>query len=124
MRIVLLGVLLCLNISYVQALQSVSPLQGKKICIDAGHGGTAASDNYRVGVNGEREEWINLRVAFLLKKLLQKKGAIVIMTRTTDEMIELATRAELAVKNRVDAFISIHHNATADRSVNFPIIFY
>lgn len=124
MRIVFLGVLLCLNISCVQAMPGRSPLQGKKICIDAGHGGTAATDHYRIGVNGEREEWINLRVALLLKKMLEKKGALVIMTRTRDEMVELVARAELAVANKVDVFISIHHNATADRSANFPIIYY
>ena len=38
------------------------PLQDKKICIDPGHGGTAAVDSYRVGPSGEREEWIDLRV--------------------------------------------------------------
>ncbi len=61
-----------------------------------------------------------LRVGLLLKKLLEEKGAEVIMTRSTDSSAELASRAEMAVNNKADVFISIHHNATADRSVNFP----
>ncbi len=101
-----------------------SSLSGKKICIDPGHGGTASTDQYRVGVNGEREEWINLRVALLLKELLLQKGASVVMTRVSDTMVALADRAALAVKEKADVFISIHHNATADRSVNFPIIYF
>lgn len=103
---------------------SPSSVKGKKICIDPGHGGTAATDTYRVGVAGEREEWINLRVALALKKLLDAKGAQVIMTRTGDDRVELAKRGELAVENKADLFISIHHNATADREVNFPIVYF
>ena len=101
-----------------------SVLSEKNICIDAGHGGTALTDQYRVGVAGEREEWINLRVATMLQKKLEKKGAKVIMTRTDDTFIPLADRAKIAVENKADAFISIHHNATADTTVNFPIIYF
>ena len=101
-----------------------SSVSGKKICIDPGHGGTAATDSYRVGVLGEREEWINLRVALTLKKMLESKGAKVLMTRKADDNVELAKRAELAISNKADLFISIHHNATADRNVNFPIVYF
>ncbi|MCC5938556.1 MAG: N-acetylmuramoyl-L-alanine amidase [Lunatimonas sp.] len=99
-------------------------LEGKVICLDPGHGGTAATDQYRVGPTGEREEWINLRVARMLQRMLKKSGAKVLMTRTEDVSISLADRAALAVANQADMFISIHHNATADRSVNFPIIYF
>ncbi|MEO8820307.1 MAG: prolyl oligopeptidase family serine peptidase [Ginsengibacter sp.] len=99
-------------------------LRGKIICIDPGHGGTASTDHYRVGLGGEREEWINLRVAQLLKKKLEEKGAKVIMTRTGDVSVPLDERAKIARENKADVFISIHHNATADTSVNFPIIYF
>jgi N-acetylmuramoyl-L-alanine amidase len=101
-----------------------SPVAGKTICIDPGHGGTAETDHYRVGPSGEREEWINLRVGLLLRDLLEKNGAKVIMTRTTDIQVPLADRAALAVNNKADLFVSIHHNATADSTVNFPIIYF
>ena len=46
------------------------------------------------------------------------------MTRTEDDFVELADRARLAVENQADVFVSVHHNATADTSVNFPIIYF
>ncbi|AKQ44921.1 cell wall hydrolase [Rufibacter radiotolerans] len=106
------------------AQQRKSPLAGKVICLDAGHGGTALTDSYRVGPTGEREEWVNLRVALLLQKLLQEKGATVLMTRTTDDNVPFDDRIKLALENKAQVFLSIHHNATADSSVNFPIIYY
>ncbi|OKL42198.1 cell wall hydrolase [Pontibacter flavimaris] len=108
----------------ILAQKQQSPLAGKIICLDAGHGGTAATDSYRAGPAGEREEWINLRVALLLQKMLEKKGAKVLMTRTADDDIPLAERAKLAMENRADVFLSVHHNATADPNVNFPIIYF
>lgn len=99
-------------------------LKNKTICLDPGHGGTADTDAYRVGPSGEREEWINLRVALYLKETLEEKGAKVIMTRTEDIQVPLKERALLAVERGADAFISLHHNATADAGVNFPIVYY
>ncbi len=99
-------------------------LNGKIICIDPGHGGSAATDSYRQGPTGEREEWIDLRVGLLLKEILEQKGAKVLMTRSSDVPFPLAERSKMAVENKADFFISIHHNATADPSVNFPIIYY
>lgn len=101
-----------------------SSLVEKVICLDAGHGGTAETDSYRVGPTGEREEWINLRVALFLREMLEEKGAKVVMTRTTDENISLSKRAEIAKENEADLFLSIHHNATADPNVNFPIFYF
>jgi len=112
-----------LSINSVLA-QKQSPLEGKIIVIDPGHGGTAATDSYRQGPTGEREEWIDLRVGLILKELLEEKGAKVLMTRTSDVFVALADRSKLAVDNNADFFVSIHHNATADSSVNFPIIYF
>ncbi|MDZ7392896.1 MAG: N-acetylmuramoyl-L-alanine amidase [candidate division KSB1 bacterium] len=99
-------------------------LTGKVICLDPGHGGTAASDTFRVGPTGEREEWINLRVALLLRRLLEARGAKVLMTRTEDADVPLTDRARCAIEGRADVFLSIHHNATADTSVNFPVVYF
>lgn len=101
-----------------------SVLSGKIICIDPGHGGTAATDQYRVGPSGEREEWVNLRVALKLHQMLEAKGAKVIMTRTDDIFIPLENRSQIAKENKADVFVSVHHNATADSAVNFPIIYF
>ena len=100
------------------------PLRGRTIVVDPGHGGTAATDSYRVGPAGEREEWIDLRVSLQLKQLLETQGARVILTREEDVDVGLKARADLAREAGSDAFISIHHNATADPAVNFPIVYY
>lgn len=107
-----------------QISPSRSALTGRIVCLDPGHGGTAATDNYRIGPAGEREEWINLRVALALRGMLEARGATVVMTRTSDTNVGLKDRADMAVAARADVFLSIHHNATADRGVNFPIIYY
>ena len=99
-------------------------LSNKLICIDPGHGGTARIDSFRVGIGGEREEWINLRVATILAGMLKEQGAKVIMTRTKDIQVPLEERAKMAVKNNADAFISIHHNGVTDTSVNFPTVYF
>lgn len=117
-------VLMASSMLLAGAACSASSLTGKTVCLDPGHGGTAATDSYRVGPGGEREEWINLRVALELKKMLEAKGARVLMTRTTDVDVPLAARARLAREEKADLFLSIHHNATADRSANFPILYY
>ena len=54
-----------------------------KICIvvDAGHGGM---DPGKIGINKEKEKDINLKIAKKLKKLLEKDGIEVVMTRTDE----------------------------------------
>lgn len=100
-------------------------LKGKRICLDPGHGHTAATDSFRQGATGEREEWINLRVALILKEMLEQAGAKVIITRTKDENIPLKSRADIAIEQKADIFISIHHNGTdQDPDLNYPLIFY
>ncbi|KAF1712135.1 cell wall hydrolase [Pseudoxanthomonas kalamensis DSM 18571] len=104
--------------------ETVSPLSGHVICLDPGHGGTADSDHYRQGPGGEREEWINLRVARLLQTKLQQAGARVVMTRTEDVFVPLDERARIARDGGAELFLSIHHNAAADPQANFPIVYF
>ena len=101
-----------------------SILKDRIICLDPGHGDTAGKDNFRVGVSGEREEWINLRVSVILKKMLEDVGVKVIITRTEDVDVDLAYRANKAIENYADIFISIHHNGTPDRDVDYPLVFF
>jgi N-acetylmuramoyl-L-alanine amidase len=116
--------ILLLSAFILASCRSELPLHQKIIVLDPGHGDTAETDHYRIGPTGEREEWINLRVAIKLQQLLEKSGAAVLLTRTEDIHIELADRAKLAVDNNADLFLSIHHNAIADTAANFPIIYY
>jgi N-acetylmuramoyl-L-alanine amidase len=117
LSVTLISFMSCMN-------EKENTLEGKVICIDPGHGGTADTDSFRVGPTGEREEWINLRVALKLAEILRKNGAVPVLTRANDEQVGLKARAELAIDKNADVFISVHHNATADSSVNFPIIYF
>jgi N-acetylmuramoyl-L-alanine amidase len=107
-----------------QPVPGENVLEGKIIFLDPGHGGTAETDDFRVGPAGEREEWMNLRVALVLRDLLEARGARVFMSRTEDVAVPLQERADSAVAYGADVFLSIHHNATADPAVNFPIIYF
>ncbi len=80
------------------------------IVVDAGHGGKDQGTN-----SGDvLEKDVNLAVAKLLAKDLEKAGAQVIMTRTTDTYIGLEERAELANGADADLFISVHCNYCED----------
>lgn len=81
----------------------------KTIVIDAGHGGKDP------GTNGTslKEKDVSLAVALKLEELFKKymPEVKVIMTRRTDEFVELEERAQIANRNKADLFISIHCNA-------------
>lgn len=90
-------------------------LTGRKIFVDAGHGG---SDPGAIGAAGLQEKEVNLDVALRLRDWLQGFGATVEMSRTTDIFIPLGTRADLANSFGADRFISIHNNAFTSPSAN------
>ena len=54
------------------------------IVLDAGHGG---SDPGKVGINKAEEKDINLKIAKKVKKILEKKGIKVIMTRDRKSVV-------------------------------------
>lgn len=85
----------------------ISPLHGKTIVLDPGHGGL---DSGAVG-GSYKEKDINLSVGLKLRDLLQSHGAKVIMTRDTDTFIELTARAKVSNDMKADAFVSLHVNS-------------
>ncbi len=98
-------------------------LKGKKITLDAGHGG---SDPGAIGANGTREKDVTLKITKKVQELLKKKGAKVSMTRTGDKDVygpnasdvqELQARVDVAEDNDADAFISIHINSSTNKNV-------
>lgn len=90
-------------------------LSGWKFCIDAGHGG---SESGAVGPGGTQEKDINLKVAFILKGMLENEGAQVLMTRQSDVAVSITDRWTMANNWGADRFISIHHNAISEAYVN------
>ena len=99
-------------------------LEGIKICLDPGHGGQAHLLNYKRGPTGFREAEANLRVALHLREFLKEAGAIVFMTRTDDSFVSIPDRSEIANKNAVDFFISLHHNSFSDPETNYTSTWY
>lgn len=70
---------------------------------------------------------VNLRVALYLRDFLEKAGAVVFMSRKTDETVDLKERSALANTSGADIFISIHHNATpmqGDDYTNYTAAYY
>ncbi|HEY8393714.1 MAG TPA: N-acetylmuramoyl-L-alanine amidase [Thermaerobacter sp.] len=92
----------------VAASPAAGPLAGTLIVVDPGHGGIDRGACHLPSNTIESE--ITLEFAFLLKRLLQAEGARVLLTRTTDEELDLDPRVEIANANRADYFLSVHVN--------------
>ena len=87
------------------------PLKGLTIAIDAGHGG---AEKGALGCAKIDEKTINLQISLKLKKLLEKQGATVVMTREKDEYVEIYRRPEIAKINNAIICLSIHANSMLD----------
>jgi len=114
-------------------------LEGWYIVLDPGHGGRADAAGYKRGPTNVREAEMNLRVAKLLRKLLEDAGAYVTLTRE-GEVSEAADdrlkdthkrRADIANflerpdgKVGADLFISLHHNASSRPEANYPSVWF
>lgn len=80
------------------------------IIIDAGHGG---KDPGTIGISGTKEKDVVLAIATKLKQIINTnyKDIKIVMTRESDEFIELKERGTIANSNNGKLFISIHCNA-------------
>lgn len=91
---------------------TITNISEATIVIDAGHGGkdsgALASSFY--------EKDATLATAILLANRLRNAGANVILTRESDEFIELRDRAYISNNAHADAFISIHYDSTEVRN--------
>lgn len=108
--------------SLVEPLDNLdtSPLVGRRIVLDPGHGGAALG---AVGYDGLNEKDINLQVAKRLQTLLKNAGATVVMTRFDDRDLitdridslrgdDLDYRVRVSNREETDLFISLHHNSS------------
>jgi N-acetylmuramoyl-L-alanine amidase len=85
------------------------PSEPKTIVLDPGHGGTdQGATNPRLGAI---EKACTLDVALKLRRLLEKAGFTVILTRDADYDISKAGRSEVANRAKADLFVSIHFNS-------------
>jgi N-acetylmuramoyl-L-alanine amidase len=83
-----------------------------RIVIDPGHGG---HDSGAKGKSGIVESELVLDIALHVEKMLQNVGGVeVILTRRTDDFIELPERTAIANREGADLFLSIHANASTN----------
>lgn len=96
-------------------------LKGLTIVVDAGHGG---NDKGTTGVRGTDEKDLTLETTTLLASKLSSAGANVVMTRESDEYVDLRKRVSISHQEEADAFVSIHFDATDDSSINGFTTYY
>ncbi len=85
------------------------PLRGRRIALDAGHPPGGAT-----GPTGIREPDVVLGVVRKARRLLEERGATVILTRDADAPVALVARPRLAESADADVLVSVHANALPD----------
>ena len=109
------------DIAPVKGYGGDTPLAGKVLVIDPGHGG---DDGDNKGPGGLRERDVNLDIALRLEGMLKKAGAEVHLTRRKDTGVLLSDRAEMARSIRPHFLISIHQNGFYNPGVSGTEIYY
>jgi N-acetylmuramoyl-L-alanine amidase len=103
------GRTLVLDIRKPPSIDEKRPLAGRRIAVDPGHPPGGATGPTRL-----YEGDANLAVAFWLKRLLEKEGATVVMTRADRSPVRLYDRTPRAEILNAEILVSIHNNALPD----------
>ena len=78
------------------------------IVLDPGHGGTETG---AIGAKGTQEKSLTLALAQALRRLIEERLAVrVVTTRTDDSTLSLTARSTFANQNQADLFVSLHQN--------------
>ncbi len=91
-------------------ITSTTPLPADPVVLDPGHGGY---DPGAVGPNGLYESELNLAVSRHAAAALERAGFPTVMTRNADHGMNLVNRAQIALRTKARAFVSVHHNAAS-----------
>lgn len=92
-----------------------------KVVIDPGHGGTDA------GATTEKikESEITLEISKKISKLLSEDPEFkVILTRSSDSIVPLFQRSNIAINEKADLFISIHANSSTDLAAKGAEVYF
>ncbi len=88
------------------------PLDGKRIVLDAGHGGIDPGALGAFGAESHKNEAdINLAIVLSLKEKLAALGAEVILTRDSDVTLELEDREMMLLELDPDLVMVVHQNS-------------
>ena len=94
-------------------VKPVLPAIGGLVVIDAGHGG---KDPGATSVTGYYEKNVNLNIAQKVASSLKSRGVSVVMTRSSDNFVELENRAGIANQYNAKLLVSIHADSNNDHS--------
>ena len=100
------------------------------VAIDPGHGGSPTSDPTQlwdpgVVVGSIMEKDITLDLALRLRTLLQRERVKVVLTRSSDQYVEISERWNRAHAVGARMFVSLHVNAyDGDSTINGLAVFY
>ena len=129
--IILIFLLIILSIFNVDANIIEFPLIGKTIIIDAGHGGK----DFGASIKNIKESEINLLFSLKLKNNLEKKGAVVLLTRKDSHDLsnpnalyrkksDFDNRIKLINNSHADMYLSIHQNIYPNEKYYGPEVYY
>lgn len=133
LTVLILAMLILLNIAII-AQFGKSPLEGKSIIIDPGHGGVDGGTN---DGSSFLEKDVNLQIALKLQQVLEAEKAAVKLTRYEDVSLDsqnnqspsrhtrdLIARTAQFNSGRYDIFISIHVNRAKTSRAIGPMVLY
>jgi N-acetylmuramoyl-L-alanine amidase len=93
------------------------PLDGLRLVVDPGHGGSDSGAVGRFDGIAYMEKTLNMQFSEYLERELQNRGAIVTMTRTNDAALSLDDRQLIINRIAPTLAISIHHDSSASGRV-------
>jgi N-acetylmuramoyl-L-alanine amidase len=115
-KLLTLLVLVVFSFVFVPVVNAQTNVEGHKIVIDAGHGG---SEPGSMECPGLPEKDVNLQVAKLLESKLTDSSAEVYMTRTDDSYLTNRDRYTYANSTDGEILVSVHFNGSTDHSLNY-----
>ncbi len=126
------GTLAAAGVQYIQSENGFEEQRKFVVCVDPGHGGT---DPGKVGIDGQLEKDINLKIAKKLKTYLEASDVTVVLTRDQDmglysssdahkKMADMRKRCQLIEEAKPDVVISIHQNSYHEEAIRGGQVFY
>jgi len=111
----------------IMASAPINTSVGKRIILDAGHGGF---DGGTTSVLGKIEKDLNLSIALKTEKFLKAFGFDVVLTRSDDSALagtkkeDMYSRLEIAKTHPDSLFVSIHQNHYGEGKYSGAQMFY
>lgn len=83
------------------------------VVLDPGHGG---KDTGAVSPRKVYEKLLTKNIANRVRKLLQRRGVTVYLTRESDTYITLSQRCQIAARRGADVFVSLHADSASSKA--------